>query len=144
MNKKTKSALSIAIKAEGTTRTLPSIAQQTGQVRGFMPEFTNLPARGGDAVCGLSRSFWYSAEREGLITLVRTRRPGQVRGRAVKLLEDPGQICECIVGAIALREGEADPEDLVTDGIATSEMIRALATVGAGQVSTHTPGVKRL
>jgi hypothetical protein len=42
-----------------------------------------LPARGGDPVVGLSRSFWYSAERDGLIRLVRIRRRGVSRGRTL-------------------------------------------------------------
>jgi len=47
------------------------------------PEFVSLPSRGGDPVCGLSRSFWYSCEQDGLILLRRIRRPGQIRGRVL-------------------------------------------------------------
>ena len=46
-------------------------------------EFVPLPPIGGDPVCGLSRSFWYSLEAKGLISLVRIRKPGQVRGRVL-------------------------------------------------------------
>ena len=47
------------------------------------PEFITLPPRGGDSVCHLSRSWWYSAESRGLITLVRVRLPGRTRGRVL-------------------------------------------------------------
>jgi len=44
-------------------------------------EFVPLPSKGGDPICGLSRSFWYSLESQGEIKLVRIRKPGQLRGR---------------------------------------------------------------
>lgn len=47
------------------------------------PEFVPLPALGGDPVCGLSRSWWYAAERDGLIRLIRLRRNGNIRGRTL-------------------------------------------------------------
>jgi hypothetical protein len=47
------------------------------------PEFIPLPARGGDSVCGLSRSFWLDAEARGMIRLVRLKKPGRVRGRVL-------------------------------------------------------------
>ena len=47
------------------------------------PEFVALPGRGGDPICGLSRSWWYGAERAGQIRLVRLRKPGQTRGRVL-------------------------------------------------------------
>ncbi|MGA2446870.1 MAG: hypothetical protein ABSG50_15765 [Opitutaceae bacterium] len=47
------------------------------------PEFITLPPLGGDSVCHLSRSWWYSAESKGLITLVRVRLPGRKRGRVL-------------------------------------------------------------
>lgn len=47
------------------------------------PEFVPLPAKGGDVVFGLSRSFWYKVERAGLLQLRRIRRPGCRRGRAL-------------------------------------------------------------
>lgn len=46
-------------------------------------EFVPLPAKGGDIVFGLSRSFWYKVERAGLLQLRRIRRPGCLRGRAL-------------------------------------------------------------
>jgi len=44
-------------------------------------EFVPLPSKGGDPICGLSRSFWYSLETIGEIKLVRIRKGGQLRGR---------------------------------------------------------------
>jgi len=44
-------------------------------------EFVPLPSKGGDPICGLSRSFWYNLETEGEIKLVRIRKAGQIRGR---------------------------------------------------------------
>ena len=49
----------------------------------IFPEFVALPGRGGDPICGLSRSWWYGAERAGQIRLVRLRKPGQTRGRVL-------------------------------------------------------------
>ncbi|HKB89650.1 MAG TPA: hypothetical protein VKC60_03920 [Opitutaceae bacterium] len=47
------------------------------------PEFVPLPSVGGDPVCRLSRSFWYAAEKKGLINLTRVRLPGRMRGRVL-------------------------------------------------------------
>ena len=44
-------------------------------------EFVPLPNKGGDPICGLSRSFWYNLESHGEIKLVRIRKAGQLRGR---------------------------------------------------------------
>lgn len=52
------------------------------------PEFVPLPARGGDAVCNLSRSWWYGAESNGLIRLVRLRKKGALRGRVLLPVEE--------------------------------------------------------
>lgn len=49
----------------------------------MQPEFVTLPSRGGDPICGLSRSFWYSCERDGLIKLRRFHRPGKDKGRVL-------------------------------------------------------------
>lgn len=43
-------------------------------------EFFRLPARGGDPVFGLSRSFYYSAEKAGLLKMTRLRKQGNIRG----------------------------------------------------------------
>jgi hypothetical protein len=49
------------------------------------PEFIPLPAcaRGKDSVFNLSRSFWFRAEKKGLIQFVRLRMPGCQRGRVL-------------------------------------------------------------
>lgn len=54
----------------------------------FQPEFSPLPAAGGDPVCGLSRSFWYDAERQGMIALVRVRKPGRTKPRVLLPVAD--------------------------------------------------------
>lgn len=46
-------------------------------------EFFTLPVKGGDPVCGLSRSFWLDCEARGLIRLIRLRKPGRIRGRVL-------------------------------------------------------------
>lgn len=53
-----------------------SASPQTAHV----PEFFRLPARGIDPHFGLSRSFYYQAERDGHFKMVRLRRPGSLRG----------------------------------------------------------------
>jgi len=58
-------------------RTSAPIAASTAT---HFPEFFRLPARGGDPFFGLSRSFYYAAEREGLLNMVRVRTPGKLRG----------------------------------------------------------------
>ena len=52
------------------------------------PEFVSLPSRGGDPICGLSKSFWYEAERKGLISLKRIRLPGRIKGRTLLSVRD--------------------------------------------------------
>ena len=42
-----------------------------------------LPARGGDPICGMSRSWWYGAGAAGFITLTRVRLPGKKHGRVL-------------------------------------------------------------
>lgn len=45
------------------------------------PETFRIPKSGErDAVFGLSRAFYYAAEAEGRIKLIRVRKPGNVRG----------------------------------------------------------------
>lgn len=58
-------------------RTTEPVRTSTGT---HTPEFFRLPARGLDPHFGLSRSFYYSLERDGLIQMVRLRRPGAIRG----------------------------------------------------------------
>ena len=55
----------------------------TSQIRAYLPEFVTLKSAGGDPVTGMSRSWWYSAERDGLINLVRIRRPGMIKARVL-------------------------------------------------------------
>ena len=85
------------------------------------PEFVTLPSRGGDAVCNLSRSWWYAAEADGLIRLVRLRKKGGLRGRvllpvdkAVALIENLGaqaaaDIESCAPNSSAIRPEGAHP-----------------------------------
>ncbi len=47
------------------------------------PEFFTLPPRGGDPYFGLSRSFYYDLEKQGLLRLTRVRKPGNIRGRVL-------------------------------------------------------------
>ena len=49
----------------------------------YRPEFFPLPSRGRDPHFGLSRSTYYSLERDGLLRLVRIRRPGHLRGKVL-------------------------------------------------------------
>jgi hypothetical protein len=44
------------------------------------PEFYRLPKRGGDPYFNLTRSWYYQAEKHGLLTLVRLRQRGRRRG----------------------------------------------------------------
>lgn len=44
------------------------------------PEFFRLPRSGGDPHFGLSRSWFYAAEKEGLLKLIRLRQRGKMRG----------------------------------------------------------------
>jgi len=60
----------------------PSAAAAAGQPP-VHAEFISLPSRGGDSVCGLSRSWWYLADKNGLIQLVRIRQRGAKRGRVL-------------------------------------------------------------
>ena len=39
-----------------------------------------MPVRGGDPHFGLTRPFYYTAEKEGRLKLVRLRSPGKMRG----------------------------------------------------------------
>lgn len=65
-----------------------------------LPEFTKLPLKGGDAICGLSRSQWYDFERQGRIRLVRLRNPGNVRA---------GKVLIPVRQAVALLMSMAEP-----------------------------------
>jgi hypothetical protein len=49
----------------------------------IVPEFFQIPPRGGDPHFGVSRSSYYDLEKRGLLRLVRLRKPGNVRGRVL-------------------------------------------------------------
>jgi hypothetical protein len=49
----------------------------------FTPEFFPLPQRGQDPHFGLGRSSYYDLEKRGLLSLVRLRKPGNIRGRVL-------------------------------------------------------------
>ena len=66
--------------------TKPSI--ELSQARAFLPEFVPLKVSGGDGVTGMSRSWWYGCEAQGLIKLVRIRKPGQVKPRVLLPVAD--------------------------------------------------------
>ena len=65
------------------TSTTPSTA--TARTR---PEFFNLPGRGPDPVCSMSRSWWLEQERAGRIQLIRVRKRGQLRASRVLVPSD--------------------------------------------------------
>jgi hypothetical protein len=67
----------------------------------YRPEFTPLPLTGGDAVTGLSRSWWYDLERRGLITLVRLRKPGSAKARVLLPVERALAVLEKLGGPSA-------------------------------------------
>ncbi len=52
------------------------------------PEFFNLPGRGPDPVCSMSRSWWLQQERAGKIQLLRLRKRGQLRASRVLVPSD--------------------------------------------------------
>lgn len=49
-------------------------------VTDITPIYMRLPAKGGDQIFGLTRSWFYSAEAAGLLKLRRVRFPGKDRG----------------------------------------------------------------
>jgi len=44
------------------------------------PETFRMPARGGDRYFGLTRSWYYAAEKQGLLRLIRLHDRGKLRG----------------------------------------------------------------
>ena len=64
-----------------TTNPLPE--QSQGQAAAYLPAFVSLKSAGGDPVTGMSRSWWYGAEKDGLIKLTRIRRDGRVKARVL-------------------------------------------------------------
>ena len=67
----------------------------------YRPEFFPLPSRGRDPHFGFSRSSYYGFERDGLLRLVRIRRPGNVRGKVLVSYAD--------MAALIRRLGRAAP-----------------------------------
>ena len=59
-----------------STQHAPTIASSIAA----KPETFRLPKRGGDPFFGLSRAWYYAAEKNGLIKLVRLRDRGKLRG----------------------------------------------------------------
>ena len=62
------------------------------------PEFFRLPHRGGDPHFGLSRAWYYLAEKRGILKLIRLRDRGKLRGVTLvpydavrKLIEEAGE-----------------------------------------------------
>lgn len=56
------------------------------------PETYRLPSKGGDPYFGLTRGWYYSAERDGLIQLVRLRKRGNQRGVTLVPYDDVAAI----------------------------------------------------
>jgi hypothetical protein len=57
-----------------------NITTQTPRIGGIEPEFFRLPLHGHDVYFGLTRSFYYSAEKRGYFKLKRLREKGKLRG----------------------------------------------------------------
>lgn len=66
------------------------------------PAFTAIPSRGGDAICGLSRSTWLRLERDGMIRLARVRRPGSTRHRLLLPVDSAVAAVERLAAMAAL------------------------------------------
>ena len=99
------------------TESLASRGASSQTPTSVRPEFVTLPSRGGDAVCNLSRSWWYNAEADGLIRLVRLRKKGGIRGRvllpvdkAVALIESLGAQAATDIVTRAPSEPAVHPE----------------------------------
>ena len=58
----------------------PEADSAGGPVKSEKPEFFRLPKRGGDPFFGLSRAWYYAAEKRGVIQLKRLRDRGKLRG----------------------------------------------------------------
>lgn len=68
------------------------------------PELLPIPNKGPDRVFGLSRSWYYNAERQGLIQLVRLRLPGNVRGRVMINIERTRMALDKLANAAAIED----------------------------------------
>lgn len=56
------------------------------------PETYRLPSKGGDPFFGFTRSWYYSAERDGLLRLIRVRTRGRLRGVTLVPYDDVAAI----------------------------------------------------
>jgi hypothetical protein len=63
-----------------STTASPAFARNLTVVQAT-PELFPLPQRGRDPYLCLGRSWYYDAERRGLLKLVRVRKPGNIRGK---------------------------------------------------------------
>ena len=72
------------------TLTVSPIQEQAVQVD--RPETYRLPLKGGDPYFGLTRSWYYSAEKDGLLQLVRLRKRGNQRGVTLVPYDDVAAI----------------------------------------------------
>jgi hypothetical protein len=60
--------------------TLSPINPAPGNAIPERPETYRLPSKGGDRYFGLTRSWYYQAEKEGILRLIRIRARGKIRG----------------------------------------------------------------
>lgn len=90
---------------------MTSPASNEASSQPMRPEFVPLPTRGGDSVCGLSRSWWYGAERQGRIRLARPRLRGKMRGRVLLPVTDAIALVRSL--GIGRREHVPPEEDFL-------------------------------
>lgn len=76
-------------------------------------EMIAMPSRGGDAIFQLSRSWWVKAEREGLIALLRLKRPGNGRGRVMIPVNAARQLIASLSAASTARVAPISPRPAV-------------------------------
>lgn len=74
------------------------------------PETFRLPKIGGDPFFGLTRSWYYSAEKEGTLRLIRLRQRGKLRGVVLIPYDDVARI------VAAAREQESSDQKRQTEG----------------------------
>jgi len=71
--------VSLNHKTGGEFTTAPFAIPSEGG-RGYRPETFRLPRTGNDPHFGLTRSWYYQAEKEGVLHLIRLRQRGRQRG----------------------------------------------------------------
>lgn len=78
-----------------------SLAQRSAALtessKAHLPLAAPLKPKGGDPYFGLSRSFWYNAERKGYIILKRLRLPGNRKGRVLLFMKDAVKAIELLI-----------------------------------------------